>query len=541
MADEDAPTRADALPPEPVDPHDADAAEVTAKRSLADRIGLVVGSNFVTAGVGMAQGLLLVRLLSKPDYGAWSFAMMLFGTGRDLGLFAVPDSILYFAPKITPSETRGLVRQSMRLLLGLALVVGAIFAALALAPHAFLDGRRGLGTVMLLLATATLFLFPSSVYASAFIATDNHRAAAGVNTLLTFTQTLGLVIPAALGVRLEILVAIYAANAGLKLVLLEIVFRRVFAGTKTAPFPGGVRAQLRYAGPLAMTKFAGIFNKQLDKFVVGLFFSAAAFADFAVGATELPLVSILPYSIASLMLPKLVELVEKGTTRTEGARDAVKLWHAGIDKATIVMLPIAGFLLVEAVPFVEVLYGSKYQAAALPFRIYTSLLPLRVTAYGMMLLAFGQSGQILRVQIYGMFVNVAACFALLPLLGMIGAPIAAIGTQMFMIVYLLMRIDAVAEVGVRGIFPYRFYGKTALAVLGALVPLIAARAIPGVRALGVPAPIELAVAAVVFIALYLALADRAGVLGAEDKAFVGRWLRLEPLRSKRAPAAQPLA
>lgn len=511
-------------PPEPT-PAPSDAH---AKSSLADRVGVVVGSNFVAAGINLAQSLILVRLLSKPDYGAWSFAMMLFVTGRDLGFFAIPDSILYFAPKGSLGQMRGLVRQSALALVVLAAIVGLVFSVLALTPETFLDGRSDLGPMLVLFGLTGLFAFPASVYNNAFIATDHHRASAGVNTVVTLAQTVGLLVPAWLGMRVEWLVVGYALTSGLRLLLLELLFRRLYAGAETQPFPGGLRAQLRYAVPLAATKFAGIFNRQLDKFVIGLFFSASAFAEFSVGATELPLVSMLPYSIATLMLPKFVEAQEKSPSREEGIAETMRLWHASIEKAAIVMLPIAAFLLIEAEPMMRLLYGAKYSAAALPFRVYTTLLPLRVTSYGIVLLAFGQSMMLLRSQLYGMVVNLVVVLALLPVLGMIGAPIAAVVTQVFIIFYMLYRINHTAKVGLGGIFPHRHYARTAAAALLASAPIIAVRLTRLTASWS--AALEVGVFALGFVPLYLVFATWLGALHAEDRAFIARWIRLAPLR-----------
>jgi O-antigen/teichoic acid export membrane protein len=326
----------------------------------------------------------------------------------------------------------------------------------------------------------------------------------------------------------EFIVALQAVNTAVRFLLSEWLYRKLFAGTPRAPFPGGIRAQLGYVVPLAITRFASIFNQRLDKFVVGLFFAASAFADFERGSQELPLVTLLPYTMASMMLPDLVGLVEKGPTREEGARAALELWKAGIRKASLVMLPIAAVLLVLAEPLMVTLYGQQYLPAAAPFRVYSSLLPLRVTSYGIMLMAYGQTTKILRVQVLGMAFNVAASFVLLPRIGMIGAPLAAVLTQVFMIVYILRRVDIVARVGLRGIFPWGHYGRVAFASIVGVAPVLLAVVLHA----PVHAAVLLAVGIPLTFAIYLPLARALGTLTAEDREYVARWMRLEPLRKK---------
>lgn len=107
-----------------------------------------------------------------------------------------------------------------------------------------------------------------------------------------------------------------------------------------------------------------------------------------------------------------------------------------------------------------VMCGEKYRVAAVPFRIYSTLLLVRITGYGTMLLAFGRSKEVMRIQIFGMAVNVGLSFLLLPRIGMIAAPLGAVLTQVFMIIAILGRVDSHAHLGFRGIFPWSHWLRT---------------------------------------------------------------------------------
>ncbi|EYF07366.1 oligosaccharide flippase family protein [Chondromyces apiculatus] len=499
------------------------------KTSLADRIGMIVGGQFVTTFIGLAQGILMVRLIPKASYGALAFVMMLYTTARDLALFYIPESLLYFAPQLSTAQLKGLVRQSMGILFGFGALVALLLATLSLSPGLFLGGRDDLTILLLLVGVTAMIGLPGSVFGNLFIATNHHRASAGISLVVTLLGTVTTLVPAALGWNVAWILVGQNATTTLRLLLSYRVYRQVFPGVETAPFPGGIRAQMTYVTPLAVGRFAGLFNQKLDKFVVGLFFSASAFAEFAIGSQELPLVSILPYTVASSMLPQLVEHFQRGESREAGAREAIGLWHAGVRKTTLVMLPVAVFLLLGAEALMVVLYGEAYRGAALPFRIYGALLPLRVTAFGIMMMAFGETKMILRTQVMGMVFNVVAALILLPTVGMMGAPLAAVLTQVAMIVYYCVRIERVGRVGLAGIFPWSHYGRTAAAAVVAGVPVAAAMIALGPR---LHPAVLLGVGAPVYAGLYLLAARVARVIAPEDQAFVARWLRLEPLRKK---------
>ena len=538
------------------------AAALGDDATLADRIGMIVGGQFVTTVITLVHGILMVRLISKLDYGTLAFVSMLSATARDLALLYIPESFLYFAARLSIPQLKGLVRQSMLLLAGLGCLVGLVLAGFALSPGIFLGGREDLTVLLILAGLGTIVGFPASVFANLFIVTDNHRKAAGISLVITILSSAGTLIPAALGAPIVWILVAQLASTALRLAMSWYVYAGLYPAIPAEPFPGGVRAQLAYVVPLAVSRFANLFNQKLDKVVVGLFFTAGLFAEFAVGSQELPLVSILPYTVASTMLPQFVERFERGGlkeggsgeegsreggsraggsrlggsraggSREAGARDAIDLWHASIRKTALVMLPVAAFLLLSAEPLMRVLYGDAYAGAALPFRIYSALLPLRVTGYGIMLMAFGQTRMILRAQVLGMVFNVAASLILLPTIGMVGAPLAAVLTQAMMIVFMLHRIERVGRVGLAGIFPWRHYGRVAATAALSGAPLAIALLTGSSRLY--PA-LYLAAGAPLYLALYLAAARRIGLLEPEDRAFVHRWLRLEPLLKR--PAA----
>jgi|GEM_PF-4332232 len=501
----------------------------------ADRIGIVVAGQFISTLIGLLQGIFFVRLMDKTAYGTLSLVLLLYGTGRELGLLSLPESLLYFAPKTTPSELLGLVRQTMRLLFLVGCILAVVLLVLSLFPEAFLHGRTDLQGLLLLGGLLSVIGLPASVYGNVFIATDNHRRAAGISLIFTIGGAIANLVPAALGWPVSTILWLTAANMIVRIVLAERLLRKIFRDTPAVPFSGGVRKQLEYVLPLSVTRFAGLFNQKIDKFVVGLFFAAEAFAEFSIGSQELPLVTVLPYTIASTMLPKLVELYEKGATKEAGARSAVALWHAGMNKAMIVMVPVGMFLLIAAEHWMVVMYGEKYRVAAAPFRIYSALLLVRITGYGTMLLAFGRSGEIMRIQILGMVLNVVLNLLLMPRIGMIAAPLGAVLTQVTMIVVLLARIDVTARLGVRDIFPWSSWLRTiaAATVASALTWTVAW------IGHGLPSIVVLLLMLIAFVPTYISLAHVMQVLTQEDREFIRRWVRLEPLRSGSSTTRNP--
>ena len=175
---------------------------------------------------------------------------------------------------------------------------------------------------------------------------------------------------------------------------------------------------------------------------------------------------------------------------------------------------------------------AAYAAGACALHLYSALMLVRITGYGTMLMAFGRTNELMRIQIAGMVVNVSASFFLLPRIGMIAAPLGAVFTQLSMIVMILMRVDAQARVGIRGIFPWSHWLRTVLAA--AIAATLAGFVLWWLSA-RVPVAIQLVACLLTFAIPYVICANVFGVLTAEDRVFIRRWVRLEPLRNKPNP------
>jgi O-antigen/teichoic acid export membrane protein len=506
--------------------------------ALSRQVGAVVFARVFVSLIDSFKSLLLARILSKADFGVLSFALTVHGTATGLGVLAMPDSLLYFLPRHDPPTQRSLVRQSLAFL-----AVTGVLAALAVAVMALVPVLRpvSVGTdfaALLWIAGAVAFDMPSGVLTTSLLATGRHRTASLVSMALSGGASLGLLIPALFGATSVPLAAAFCGLSGLRLAATWLVYRRVFATVPAAPFTGGLRAQLEYALPLSL-------NKYFSTYVAGLLLVSQDFADAALGGQELPFVTMLPYAVAVALLPHMSLAVAQGPTALEGGRKALKLWHDGIEKVALVMLALFVASLIEADSVIAILYGKQYAAAALPFRITALLLAIRVTAYGTLLLALGQTRAILRSQLWGLAVNLLAnglLFAAVKLAPAEWVPgvtmriavttAASVAAQLVGIGVMLAAIADHLQVGWRGVFPWRGYlQRLGVAVLAG-VPMAAWSWLqPPTES--VVSAMALVARLLVFAGLCIGLAHVTGLLTAEDRAVLGQWIRLEPLRKGR--------
>jgi O-antigen/teichoic acid export membrane protein len=524
---------------------------------LSVQVGAVVFGRLIVAIFDGLKAFAIVRLMDKEAYGSLAFTLTVLATATGLGLLAIPDSQLFFLPRLPPARQRTLVRQSLQLLTGLGLVSALVIAALALVPGLQPSSHVGLTLPLLVIAVTVVFEFPSSALTSFLLGVERHRVSSLWTMAVSLASNLSLLVPAALGADLVTLLAVYLLVAIARLAATIGVWQSVYRGVMPEPFPGGMRAQLAFAVPLWLNSVAGQVNKYFSTYVVGFIFTSVVFADYTVGAQELPFIGILSYSVAVAMLPRMSAIASEGDDRTAAARDAIGLWHTGIEKVALVILPIFVFAMAQAEPIIVLLYGKNYAAAALPFRMFLCLLPLRVTAYGTMLMALGHPRAILRSQLAGVIVNTAINFALVAFVMTVGrhapagtydhlglgwAAFGSVAAQVVIIVVLLRQIATVSQLSMARVFPWVPYRRRFLAAVLAGVVLL-----PWTTwavALGGPVPdvgdglsgmaVGLVVRLVLYAATYLGLAHVFDLLTAADRRYVWAWLKLEPLWRRNA-------
>jgi O-antigen/teichoic acid export membrane protein len=228
-----------------------------------------------------------------------------------------------------------------------------------------------------------------------------------------------------------------------------------------------LRGQLRFGLPLFLDNLVGKLNRYLDRLFIGVVFSAEVFAVYHIAAQELPLVGMLPYSLTSAILPRLVLLY-----RDEQYAEFVELWHASMVKMAIIMLPIAVFFFVEAGDFLTVAFTEGYAGGALVFRLYLFLLPLRLCSYGGVVQSTGATKLVLYATLTALGVNMALNWPLLKLLGMPGPAVASVLAQVVAVLFMLGAIRAKVNLSWARVFPFAAVARAGAVAVVAGLPIV---------------------------------------------------------------------
>ena len=256
-------------------------------------------------------------------------------------------------------------------------------------------------------------------------------------------------------------------------------------------------------------------NNRFDQLLVLTSFPDHTYAVYRAGAYQIPVVTRIPYLVATALAPSLVEAFREGR-----ARDAIEAWKGSIGKVSLLVVPVTLVFFVGAEAFIELLGGPEYLGAVPVFRWYTLLSMLRVAAFGTVIVAAGKPKFVLRAALQSFSFNVLLSVPLLLIVGFVGPAIGTALAFLPMAVVYTRYISQASGIPLRDIFPLAAYLRVvAVASVGAAAAWSFALATdfgPWLELLGV---------AGIVLGSFAALGTATGTIRAEDWAFATAKLR----------------
>jgi O-antigen/teichoic acid export membrane protein len=491
--------------------------------SLSDKAGVVVFARVLSTLVDLGTMIVLVRLLSKEAMAVAGLLLLVYQTLRNFAAFGFPESIFYFFEKLAPEHRRAYAVRTIAILIGMGAVSAVLLVGLAMAaPYALRNwGAEQVAALQRLLpwlGLVGLLEIPTLPMNNILLALDRQKASSWYQIVTSVGMFVSLVGPVVLGLGVAAIIYALAMFSGLRFLITAVWFQVALPGPGTSLPPGTLREQIRFSVPLGLNAFSGRIGKYLDRFVVSVLLPAAAFAEYQVGGQELPIVTAIPGAVASVLISRYVSL------RLAGDRKGLlDLWNTAIEGVSLVVVPVAMLCVVMAYDFITLVFGAQYAPAVVPFQIYTVILFHRVTIYGAVLQAYADTSSILRFTFVNLVVNAILSVPLTLLLGLPGPALAALLAAMITWYAYLRRICEHLSVGLRQIFPWRYY----LRVLA--VSIVAGGASWALRftvLASLPQVTALSVAVGAFVALYAGLGTLARVIDRSHWATLGNWVQL---------------
>ena len=463
--------------------------------------------------------------MSKEDYGTFLQVMLVLNTVIMFAFVGLPQSIFYYYPQT--QDKNQLVKQTLWLGVIISVIAALIVYLLSGKLAQWLNNPDlnyfGVFMSLLILCQGPIaFRDPILLSQNALI----------LNSILTITSCLVNYIPVFLALYLGV------GLKGLMLVFLgsSVVNLLIFLGMlgyylkneeitqlwekKSCPLLRvSILDQIRYSFPIGLSSYIGILGKQIDKFIISAMFLPAQFAVYSRGATEVPLINTVTYTLNDMTMSQYVTAYKKGDVA-----EFLRLMHVNIDKVAKINFGVFVFLFIEGKLLMEVLYTKEYVNATPVFQAYLFLLFLSITVYGMIPRVTGHTHQLTVATSLSVGINIACSFALIPFLGTLGPAIGAIVGAFAYMAYLLFCAAKGLGVAWRAIMPWKTLGMIFASALSSGLLLWGYNVCLGL--VGVEGNVlVICCAFAVYTYGYLAAMNLVGLVLQEDRNYIKRWIR----------------
>ena len=413
-------------------------------------------SKAITLGIGLATSMLLSRFRTLEEYGTYSQMLLVINLVTSLLMLGLPNSINYFIGRAeTNEEKKRFLSVYYSLSTLFSVVIGVVLVlAVPLIEKYFHNDLISAFWYFLALYPWTSIV--NSSLENVLVAYQKTRFLMVYRIIHSATVLGILVLVQLLGYGFTHFLIYYTLACCLFAVSVYVISYKINNGLFVSFDRTIIKSLLIFSIPIGLSSVVGTLNAEIDKLLIGYLLDTEQLAIYTNAAKELPL-SIVATSITAVLLPRLSMMMKKGK-----GEEAVKLWRYASELAFIIIALIVFGIFVYAEDVVTILYSAKYLPGVNVFRVYTLNLLLRITYFGIILNASGNTKKILLCSILSLALNAVLNPLFYWLFGMIGPAIATFIAIMAIQLIQLRMTTKIVGTGFGEIFPWKKIGKLLL-------------------------------------------------------------------------------
>lgn len=386
-----------------------------------DAIYLTV-SRIAVSLIGLVTSMLLARFRTLEEYGTYSQIIMVTDMASTILMLGLPNSINFFLARAENGEEK---RCFMSLYVTLSTILTTVISLCLFATTPMII--RYFDNPAITVFTYVFAIYPwSSLMINSLgntcVVYDRADRLIVFNVIYAIATLVILLLTKALGMSFRQYMLLYMAEMlGFALFALGWISKMVGA-IKPLLSSKIIKEVLVFSVPMGLASVVGTLNAELDKLVIGRFFTTEEYAVFANAAKELP-VTILATSLTSVLMPRFVRLLGQGKNEK-----AIELWGSAANLSFCVMSLIVGGFVVFAPDIMSLFYSEKYVTTGgiLVFRIYALILMLRAIYWGIILNATGKTKFVLYSSLLTLVLNFAGNIIFCYIIGFSGPAVSSL-------------------------------------------------------------------------------------------------------------------
>lgn len=406
-------------------------------------------SKVLVMAISLVTNMLLSRFCTVEEYGTFSQLNLVITLSVSFLLFGLPSSTNYFLALSEKAEQRRhFLSIYYTLTTILSFIIGLLLVLLEPAIESYFNNSD------IHFYWYFLFLYPLANVTIAGISNvlvvyGKSKKLMLINSLTALVSFIAIIIVSSFKLTFRDYLWIYIiGNIALTIYIYAIVYN-LEGGLKISFDLNLLKEIVKYSIPIGLASLVGTINIELDKLMIGRLMDTESLAYYTNAGKELPLVFIAS-SLSAVLLPQMVRDLKHNETHR-----AVSLWGDTVMLSFIFICFFSVGCAVFAPQAMTFLYSEKYLPGVSVFIVYSFVLLLRVTYFGMVLNAVGQTRVILLSSVVALVANIILNFALYYTLGFIGPALATFFSILLVNLFQLKFTAKILKVPFKDIFPWK--------------------------------------------------------------------------------------
>ena len=345
-------------------------------------VGLGSLSSFLMT---IVSAIILARVLTKSDFGTYRQILYVYTSLLVVFSAGIPKTYSYFMPRFGLSKQKDVVKKITIILLFLGLFFSIalyffapIISSLLKNPK-LIEGLRAFSPIPFL-------LLPTLGIEGVYSTLKKTEYFAMYQVISRIIQLLSITIPVLyFGGTYKEAIHGWVISSFILLILGLYFKKRPFLSVDIENSRIKYNDIFNYSLPIMFASIFGIGAIAADQFFISRYFGEEVFAVFASGKLELPFVTMVTASVATVLAPIFSKLAFDGNKKEE-IKD---LWKSSLIKSGVIIYPIVLYFLFFATDIFISLYGEPYTESATYFRIYSLISFFNVIIFAPLILGLG--------------------------------------------------------------------------------------------------------------------------------------------------------
>jgi O-antigen/teichoic acid export membrane protein len=423
----------------------------------------------LTSGRGLAFvasfsiPVVLARSLGTAEFGTYKQLFLIYTTVYLMAQLGMAESLFYFVPHDPRRAGTFVANSTLVLAVGGAASAGVILAASG--PIARWLGNPALAGHLPLLSLFLLLSAGSAALEIVFTARGRFVGAATAYCLSDVTKAACLIVPAALGWGIQGLLGGAVLFGAIRSVAALVVYRGEFRSGFRPDFRV-LAGQLAYTIPMGLYVLVEIAQSNLHQYAVSTHVGPAAFAIYAVGCLQIPLVEMIASPACNVMMVGMRERLREGDPTA-----ALALWRDMTGKLALMIVPLVTLFLIAGGELIRLLFTDRYASSVPIFLLWSCSLLYSILQTDGVLRVFAETPFLLKIGLMKLLVIAAGVGWSLSAFGLRGPVLVTLLATLLGKTLSLARMRRLLGASLRDLVPWNDVAAAASISAAAAIPV----------------------------------------------------------------------